>query len=70
MERASTARLELVNNGVDETRISRIIAYGFSEPINKNDFFDPRNRRINIIIQNTENEQKTEKAANSEEISH
>ena len=76
MERASTARLELVNNGVDENRLSRIVAYGFSEPINQDDFFDPRNRRINIIIQNTdslkknENKQKNENTMKEKGNSH
>ena len=60
MERASAARLQLVNNGVDQNRIIKIIAYGFSEPINKEDYFDPRNRRINIIIQNIEEKMNTE----------
>ena len=60
MERASAARLQLVNNGVDQDRIIKIISYGFSEPINKDDYFDPRNRRINIIIQNIEEKTNTE----------
>ena len=66
MERASTARLQLVKNGVDETRINRIIAYGFSEPLNEDDFFDPRNRRINIIIQNIVKKQDIEDRTNGE----
>ena len=70
MERASTARLELVNNGIDENRLSRIVAYGFSEPINRNDFFDPRNRRINIIIQNIDNIEENKTKTKEEEKPH
>ena len=66
MERASAARLQLVNNGVDQDRIIKIIAYGFSEPINKDDYFDPRNRRINIIIQNNEEPMNIEQKTNTE----
>ena len=65
MERASAARLQLVNNGVDQNRIIKIIAYGFSEPINKEDYFDPKNRRINIIIQNIEEQMNIEEKANT-----
>ena len=66
MERASEARLQLVNNGVDQNRIIKIISYGFSEPINKEDYFDPRNRRINIIIQNIEEQMNIEEKTNTE----
>ena len=66
MERASAARLQLVNNGVDQDRIIKIISYGFSEPLNKDDYFDPRNRRINIIIQNNEEPMNIEQKTNTE----
>ncbi|MZH05653.1 MAG: response regulator [Nitrospinae bacterium] len=55
MERASTARFHLMKNGVDSKRLKRIVAYGHSEPMNPDDHFDPRNRRINIILLNDEN---------------
>ncbi|MZG31484.1 MAG: response regulator [Nitrospinae bacterium] len=55
MERASTARFHLMKNGVDSKRLKRIVAYGHSEPINPDDHFDPKNRRINIILLNDEN---------------
>ena len=68
MERASAARLQLVNNGVDQERISRIVSYGFSQPVNKDDYFDPRNRRINIIILNTDEQMSVEEKANIEGV--
>jgi hypothetical protein len=58
----------LVNNGVDQDRIIKIISYGFSEPLNKDDYFDPRNRRINIIIQNIEEKMNIEENTNTEEM--
>ena len=61
MERASTARLYLMKNGVEAKRIKRIIAYGPSEPANPDDIFDPKNRRINIILLNQEEKSPEEK---------
>ncbi len=62
MERASTARLHLMKNGVEAKRIKRIIAYGPSEPANPDDIFDPKNRRINIILLNQEEKNLEEKS--------
>ena len=50
MERASAARISLVENGLNENRIRRIVAYGYSEPLNPENPLDPKNRRINIVI--------------------
>ena len=52
MGRASAARVELTKNGILPHRIKRIVAYGPSEPIIKDDHLNPRNRRINIIVLN------------------
>jgi chemotaxis protein MotB len=50
MERASAARVELENHGMIAARIRRIIAYGGTEPLTPDDYFNPSNRRISIII--------------------
>ena len=50
MERASAARIELENHGMIAARIRRIIAYGGTEPLTPDDYFNPSNRRISIII--------------------
>ena len=68
MERASTARLHLMKNGVEAKRIKRIIAYGPSEPVYSDDIFGPKNRRINIILLNEEEKNPEEKKP--EESSH
>jgi chemotaxis protein MotB len=52
MDRASAARYELIKNGVLPNRIKRVVAYGPSEPLIKDDYVNPKNRRINIIVMN------------------
>lgn len=48
--RASAARRELENNGVDSTRIARVVGYADQDPLIKEDPRDLRNRRISIIL--------------------
>jgi len=49
-ERASAARREIENNGIDPGRIARVIGYADTELLNKEDPKDPRNRRISLIM--------------------
>ncbi len=48
--RASAARRELENNGIEPTRIARVVGYADQELYVKEDPRDPRNRRISIIL--------------------
>lgn len=48
--RASAARRELENNGVDPGRIARVVGYADQELLVQEDPKDPRNRRISIIL--------------------
>ncbi len=48
--RASTARRELVFNGLDAKRIDRVSGYADKDPLIKDNPQDPRNRRISIIL--------------------
>jgi chemotaxis protein MotB len=50
MDRASAARVTLLSHGVLSPRIRRVIAYAGTEPLIKDDYFSPSNRRISIII--------------------
>ena len=50
MDRASAARIELVRHGVLPPRVRRVVAYAGTEPLIKDDYFNPSNRRISIII--------------------
>lgn len=52
-ERASAARRELESNGIDTTRIARVVGYADTEPLFVEDPNDPRNRRISLIILQT-----------------
>jgi chemotaxis protein MotB len=48
--RASAARRELENNGVDPSRIARVVGYADQELLVREDPKDLRNRRISIIL--------------------
>ena len=50
MDRASAARVALLNNGVLSPRFRRVIAYAGTEPLIADDYFNPNNRRISIIL--------------------
>jgi len=48
--RASSARRELENNGIDSNSIARVVGYADQELYIKENPNDPRNRRISIIV--------------------
>ena len=48
--RASAARRELENNGIEPGRIARVVGYADQDPFIKDDPKDLRNRRISIIL--------------------
>ena len=50
MDRASAARVALLSNGVLSPRFRRVIAYAGTEPLIADDYFNPNNRRISIIL--------------------
>ncbi len=49
-DRASAARRELENNGLNPDRLSRVAGYAATEPFVKDNPNDPKNRRISIIL--------------------
>ncbi len=49
-ERASAARRELENNGIDTARVARVVGYADTDLLNKDDPKDARNRRISLIM--------------------
>ncbi len=53
--RASSARKEIEVNGVDSSRIARVVGYADAELLIPLDPLDQRNRRISIIILNEKN---------------
>lgn len=48
--RASAARLEVEKNGILPSRLLRVSGYAATEPIIKDNPFDPRNRRISLRL--------------------
>ncbi|MFA7382064.1 MAG: flagellar motor protein MotB [Desulfurivibrionaceae bacterium] len=48
--RASAARLELERNGIPPSRLLRVSGYAATEPIIKENPYDPRNRRISLRL--------------------
>jgi chemotaxis protein MotB len=48
--RASAARRELEANGIDPSRIARVVGYADQELLVQDDPTNPRNRRISIIL--------------------
>lgn len=49
-ERASAARKELELDGLPPERLLRVAGFAATEPLIKDDPFDPRNRRISIVV--------------------
>jgi chemotaxis protein MotB len=49
-ERASSARQELEDSGLDPDRIIRVAGYADTDPLIKDNTKDPRNRRISITL--------------------
>jgi chemotaxis protein MotB len=49
-ERASVARKELERNGLPPEMLMRVTGYAATEPLNKSNLYDPRNRRISILM--------------------
>ena len=50
VDRANASRRALIDAKLDEARINRVMGKADQEHLFKNDPFDPRNRRISIIL--------------------
>jgi chemotaxis protein MotB len=55
-DRANASRRELITGGMDEGKILRVVGLASAVPIDKNDPFNPINRRISIIVMNKKTE--------------
>lgn len=49
-QRASSARRELEKNGVDPSKVAKVVGYADTMPLIKDNPKDPRNRRISITL--------------------
>jgi chemotaxis protein MotB len=54
--RAMAARKELSKNGIEKHRFLKVVGYGASKPLFKNDINNSKNRRINITVLSIDNE--------------
>ncbi|MCY0386037.1 flagellar motor protein MotB [Robbsia sp. Bb-Pol-6] len=55
-ERANASRRELVAGGMSDGKVLRVMGLAATSPFNPADAFDPRNRRISIIVLNRRTE--------------
>jgi chemotaxis protein MotB len=65
-ERASAARKELEDNGLSPDRIIRVSGHAATEPLIKEDPYDPRNRRISILLYTHDTDPSKDKGVDSQ----
>jgi chemotaxis protein MotB len=65
-DRASAARRELENSGMSPDRLIRVAGYAATEPLIKEDAFDPKNRRISIRVFPDENQAQADNLSQRE----
>ena len=56
-DRANASRRELISGGMDEEKVLRVIGLASTQNLDKQDAFDPENRRISIIVLNHKSEE-------------
>jgi chemotaxis protein MotB len=56
-DRANASRRELIEGGMDEDKVLRVLGLASTQNLNKADPLDPENRRISIIVLNRKSEQ-------------
>lgn len=60
-DRANASRRELVAGGMDESKVMRVVGLASAVLLDKEDPFNPVNRRISIIVMNKKTEKSVEK---------
>jgi chemotaxis protein MotB len=56
-DRANASRRELISGGMDEAKVLRVLGLASTQNLNKQDAFDPENRRISILVLNHKSEE-------------
>jgi len=64
-DRANASRRELVVGGMDESKVLRVVGLSSAVMLDKEDPFNPINRRISIIVMNKKAEEMVEKDSGS-----
>ena len=67
-DRANAARRLLLNGGVDVKRIAQVVGLADTVPFDKENPYNPRNRRISIIVLNQEAEQRLRSLSNAPDL--
>jgi chemotaxis protein MotB len=57
-DRANASRRELISGGMDETKLMRVVGLGSAIMMDKENPFNPINRRISLIVMNKETEEE------------
>ncbi len=60
-DRANASRRELITGGMEESKVMRVVGQASAVLLDKEDPFNPVNRRISIIVMNKKTEQSIEK---------
>jgi len=64
-DRANASRRELISGGMDESKVLRVVGLSSAVLLDKEDPFNPINRRISIIVMNKKAEELVESNGNS-----
>ncbi|MBE9609405.1 flagellar motor protein MotB [Chitinilyticum piscinae] len=62
-ERANASRRELIAGGMADSKVLRVNGFGDKVPLNTENIYDPVNRRISIVVLNTEAERDIKEQA-------
>ena len=68
-DRANASRRELIVGGMDESKVLRVVGLSSAVLLDKEDPFNPINRRISIIVMNKKAEELVEKDSGSLNVS-
>jgi chemotaxis protein MotB len=69
-DRANASRRVLIAGGMDEAKVLRVVGLSSAAPLDKNDPFNPINRRISIIVMNKKTEESALKEGGTVEVSN
>lgn len=67
-DRANAARRLLLDGGVDVKRIAQVVGLADTVPFDKENPYNPRNRRISIIVLNKEAEQRLKSLSDAPDL--
>jgi len=68
-DRANASRRALIAGGMDETKVLRVVGLSSAVLFDKQDAFNPINRRISIIVMNKKTEESASKDGGTVEVS-